>query len=222
MNKRLAIFSAAFFAIATGLPLIAQPTDQEMVTAIKVSPFPVGVVLPFAGVDTPLVRQTLYEQGWLLADGCHLDEKQFFSLWLLVRDKYGAAPAGRFRIPDLRGRIPLGAGTGGSLTQRDLGQQIGEENHALSGSELPSHTHKVTGPTSNVRETHAYYPGRALPATDGDDHSHNVDIASQGPQDVKPGAAHNVIQPSLVVNYIVFFGKHTNKMPSKVAAACTP
>jgi len=53
---------------------------------------------------------------------------------------------GNNNTPDLRGRFVLGSGTGSGLTARSVGQAGGEENHALTTSEMPSHTHGVTDP----------------------------------------------------------------------------
>src|SRR5262249_719190 len=43
--------------------------------------------------------------------------------------------------PDLRSRVPLHMGQGDRLSVRKLGEQIGEEGHVLSLSEMPKHTH---------------------------------------------------------------------------------
>ena len=44
-------------------------------------------------------------------------------------DLRGGDGGSTFNLPDLRGRIPIGAGTGVSLTARTLGQSLGEEAH---------------------------------------------------------------------------------------------
>lgn len=217
-----AIVAALLVGLAFSAASHAQDEEKEIVSALTDLKFPVGLTLPFAGVDTPLIRQSLYESGWLFADGCSLDERDFLKLWLLVRDKYGAAPAGRFRIPDLRGRVPMGAGTGDGLTPRSVGEEVGEESHKLRGTELPEHKHRVSGSVSPVVETHCCYNVRGLPATDGEDHSHKFDVVSAGIQQVEAGAPANVMQPSLTTNFLVFYGKRTSGMPKQVTAACTP
>ena len=45
--------------------------------------------------------------------------------------------------PDLRGKFILGAGQGGGLTNRVIGQTGGEESHTLNENEMPKHTHPV-------------------------------------------------------------------------------
>src|SRR5207302_10745680 len=54
-----------------------------------------------------------------------------------------------FALPDFRGRVPVGAGQGTSLTNRVLGASGGEEAHVLTAAELASHTHAETTTVSN-------------------------------------------------------------------------
>ncbi len=49
--------------------------------------------------------------------------------------------ADNFRVPDLRSRVPVGAGQGSGLSNRALGAIGGLEGVSLSGSEMPSHSH---------------------------------------------------------------------------------
>ena len=45
--------------------------------------------------------------------------------------------------PDLRGRFILGDGAGDDLTNRELNNKGGTEDHTLSINEMPSHSHKI-------------------------------------------------------------------------------
>jgi len=96
--------------------------------------------------------------------------------------------AGQFFVPDMRGRAPVGAGAGFGLSNRAIGQQIGAETHTLSVTELPAHTHGgIPGPSAN-------FSGGANTAHTGT----SASTASTG-----GGLAHNNMQPSLVMNYII-------------------
>jgi microcystin-dependent protein len=44
--------------------------------------------------------------------------------------------------PDLRGRFVVGTGQGSGLTNRNLNDKGGEEMHALTVNEMPSHNHQ--------------------------------------------------------------------------------
>lgn len=124
-----------------------------------VSPNPVGSLQAFAGASAPT--------GWLLCDGSQQAISTYPELYSVLGTTYGALTNGsggagstHFRVPDLRGRIPLGAGsgtqnggsgsgviTGGTaLTARTIGQFGGDER-------LATHNHGVTDPG----HTHGHY-----------------------------------------------------------------
>ena len=60
----------------------------------------------------------------------------------------------RLTLPLTLGRALAGAGTGAGLASRMLGHAVGEETHALSTAEMPSHTHTIT--ITDPGHTHSY------------------------------------------------------------------
>lgn len=46
-----------------------------------------------------------------------------------------------FGLPDLRGRVPIGEGTGPGLSVRRLGEKGGQETVTLTVAQIPSHKH---------------------------------------------------------------------------------
>ena len=54
----------------------------------------------------------------------------------------------------MRGRCPIGVGTGASLTARTLGSNVGAETATLSEANMASHTHTTTVGTESVTHTH--------------------------------------------------------------------
>ena len=46
-----------------------------------------------------------------------------------------------FALPDLRGRVTVGTGTGNGLSVISIGQTGGSETFTMSTSEMPAHTH---------------------------------------------------------------------------------
>lgn len=66
------------------------------------------------------------------------------ALFSLLGCKWGGDCRTTFAIPDMRGRMAMGAGQGPGLTDRTLGQQGGTETHALTKSELATHDHTAT------------------------------------------------------------------------------
>ena len=64
-----------------------------------------------------------------------------------------------FNVPDLRGRSPIGAGTGSGLTARVLGTQYGAETVTLDSTSLPTHSHSNTvsgGSTGTQSASHTH------------------------------------------------------------------
>jgi microcystin-dependent protein len=62
---------------------------------------PIGSVFPFAGTNVPI--------GYLLCDGSLVARTDYPFLFQVIGTTYGAAAGGiYFRVPDLRGRFPLG------------------------------------------------------------------------------------------------------------------
>ena len=72
--------------------------------------------------------------GWLPCDGRSVAISEFVELYALIGITYGTAEAGLFRLPDLRGRVPLhrNSSRGGqsTLSAYELGEAGGEEEEA--------------------------------------------------------------------------------------------
>jgi microcystin-dependent protein len=89
---------------------------------------PVGTVIAFAGDKVP--------EGWLECNGDSIPQDPRYDS---LRELIGQ------RVPDLRGRYVLGAGTGADLTPRTLMQTLGHEQQTLILENLPPHHHEVMG-----------------------------------------------------------------------------
>ena len=68
---------------------------------------------------------------------------QYSALFSLLGTNFGGDGRVTFGLPDLRGRVPVGAhdSTGPGLTRVRLGEKGGTENTTLTVQNLPSHTH---------------------------------------------------------------------------------
>jgi microcystin-dependent protein len=101
--------------------------------------------------------------GWAICDGSLLPIAQNTALFSLLGTMYGGDGVTTFAIPDLRGRVPIGAGAGNGLTARVQGDKGGQENVTILVSQLPAHTHTITlAADSTVATTDR--PASALPA----------------------------------------------------------
>jgi len=80
--------------------------------------------------------------GHLVCDGSSVSQATYAALFAVIGTTFGnAGGAGTFDLPDLRGRHPIGAGTGPGLSARALAATGGQEAHVLTVAEIPAHTH---------------------------------------------------------------------------------
>jgi microcystin-dependent protein len=128
---------------------------------------PIGTILPYAGGQAPY--------GFLLCDGSEVERAKYSDLFDIVGTRFnGNIPligVGTFRLPDLRGRFPLGRdnmdngntvpnSTGGfvdagggnidrvSGTAPDnVGGTGGQSSNSLTVPNLPDHEHNMRGST---------------------------------------------------------------------------
>jgi len=162
---------------------------------------PPGAIVSFAGLTAPV--------GWFFCDGTTISQTTFANLFAVIGTTYntGGEPAGDFRLPDMRGRIPMGLDNMGLGVpagvvvdpQADvLGGTLGFETHTLVTAELPLHSHQyddqyvgattggtLTGPTVvNATSDFVEQIGRTTTSTGGD-------------------GAHNNMQPVIAMSYII-------------------
>jgi len=127
-----------------------------------VSLLPAGSMQMYAGAVTQTVSAgvvtTTSPSGWLLANGNAVSRTTYSALFTAIGTTYGTGDGSTtFNLPDLRSRMPMGAGTGlglnasgtgvtsgTAMTARALGAWFGEETHLLTATELASHTHANT------------------------------------------------------------------------------
>jgi microcystin-dependent protein len=93
-----------------------------------------GEIRMFSGTFAPV--------GWLECGGQILPISEFDTLFNLIGTTYGGDGVETFRLPDLRGRVPVHTGRGTAMTEDyPLGTQGGAEGVSLSPEQLPVHKH---------------------------------------------------------------------------------
>ncbi|MGO4620565.1 phage tail protein [Ensifer sp. 2YAB10] len=91
--------------------------------------------------------------GWQACDGSLISIAQYEALYMLIGTTYGGDGQQTFRVPDLRGRVPMHWGTGPSLSPRVLGQIGGTENVTLTSAQLAAHSHTIFATTTTAEAT---------------------------------------------------------------------
>lgn len=186
-----------------------QVTSGTSVSTPSSPTVPAGIIMAWAGVVAP--------SGYLLCDGSAISRVTYASLFANIGTTYGVGDGSTtFNLPNLLGRVPVGAGTyidpvSGSVT-RTLGASAGAEKHVLTIPEMPSHNHTLTDPGhSHVQSVAASAGGSDLGVL-GTGGLLNTTATNQSTQtsttgitlaNTGGGTSHNNMQPYLVLNYII-------------------
>tara|TARA_B100000780_G_C21106395_1_gene446840 strand:- start:1170 stop:1742 length:573 start_codon:yes stop_codon:yes gene_type:complete len=109
---------------------------------------------PFIG-EVKMFGGNFAPRGWAFCEGQLLAIAQNQALFSILGTTYGGDGRTTFALPDLRGRAPIGPGTGPGLSTRRLGQRSGTETNVLTVNQMPSHNHSTT------TSLHAYIPVNA-------------------------------------------------------------
>ena len=165
---------------------------------------PPGIVLPYAASTAPA--------GYLLCDGQAVGRTAYANLFALIGTTYGAGDGSTtFSLPDLRGRVPVMQD--GSSEFASLNARGGEKTHTLTVNEMPSHNHSGAAaespfsrpakwiggvPASTTGGGYTMLTGDSATGSTGNYHDHALSINSAG-----GGTPHNVLQPYIVLNYII-------------------
>jgi len=153
----------------------------------------IGEIILWAGVDPPT------EPSVLLCDGTHVSSADYPDLWDIIGLTYGGTGSTDFALPDLVGRVPMGASV-----VHPLSESGGEDSHTLTVSEMPSHDHttqphnhtEITAVDANATVLLNLSP-RAVPGS-GNTGNATVDVDVTG-----GGDGHNNMQPYLSLNYYI-------------------
>jgi len=141
---------------------------------------PKGMISPFAGSSAPT--------GWLLCNGSAVSRTTYSALFAVIGTTYGAGDTTTtFNLPDLLGRVPMGAGAGTDLTARTLGAELGVESVTLTAAQSgsPSHDHGVTSVGGGA------HTASGSISTDGHGHSLIMDFSGTASHDHAISGASN-------------------------------
>jgi microcystin-dependent protein len=106
------------------------PLGGEGAGVASADPY-LGEIILFAGNFAP--------RGWAFCDGQLLLISQYSALFAILGTTYGGDGRTTFALPDLRGRVPMhaGSGPGPGLTPRPLGQKMGSETGQCDCDTVP-------------------------------------------------------------------------------------
>lgn len=180
---------------------------------------PAGVILPYGGDSAPA--------GWLICDGREVDQNIWEELFTAVGFNFKPASQvtpGYFALPDLRGRMPLGADNMGGTSANTVQSQSADVIGAIDGAEeknininqIPSHKHDLQDSDNNQ---YYVYQDRQDPTTDTDVEQVQGPSAANTAQRLRNSGniedrnenfnqdGFNVMPPTLTLNYIIYGGR---------------
>lgn len=183
----------------------------------------VGVTMDYAGTTAP--------NGWLLCYGQEILRSTYAALDAVLGETYGAYTDGsggtgstHLRLPDLRGRVVAGKDDmGGSSANRltnqtgglngdTLGATGGAETHQLTVGQLAKHGHPTrmgiqSWSTTDNNQGGIGIRNRGSEAGSYDAHDGAVsDTLGQQVGGTGGDEAHNNVQPTIILNKIIFTG----------------
>lgn len=203
---------AAHAAVSSSVNGFATPT-------MLLAGVPVGMIAMFPSDTMPT--------GWLTCAGQAVSRSTYAALFAVFGTTFGVGDGSTtFNLPDARGRVAVGSGTGTGLTARAVGAVGGKEKHQLAASELPGHTHSGGTSGQSIHHTHEIFVpssnvqlsytatgtgggysvnpmGWETSAPGNNDHTHAVTTNSG---DGCNGVAHENMPPFLALNVCVFTG----------------
>lgn len=83
--------------------------------------------------------------NWAPCNGQILAITQYPALYSVIGITYGGDGKATFALPNLNGLSMPGTGQGPSTSSYKLGQKVGNQTVTLNPSQLPAHSHAITG-----------------------------------------------------------------------------
>ena len=157
---------------------------------------PPGTVIQSAAINEP--------EGWFECDGRELNRLIYTNLFDAIGYTYSTSYGGTdlsFNIPDTRGRVAIGLGSGSGLTTRNLGDKGGEETHTLSLNEIPSHSHSLTrrsNPDDGAYDTNNAHQDESSAAT-----TDRADLGLFNTSSAGGSTSHNNMQPFITLRSLI-------------------
>jgi microcystin-dependent protein len=163
-------------------------------------------------MDTPFIGMIVMfglnfqPRGWAFCNGQLVSIVDNSALFALLGTTYGGDGQNTFALPDMRGRVPIHQGQGPGLSSHIIGDQSGIESVTLITTQIPAHTHILTGVTEAGSTA---VPTNAMPAHTGAlDKEYGVPdtltaMRANAISSTGGNQPHANIQPYLVINYCI-------------------
>ena len=143
--------------------------------------------------------------GWAMCNGQLMPISQNTALFSLLGTTYGGDGKSTFALPDLEGSAPMHPGTGQGLTPRDLGELGGSQFVTLLNSEIPNHTHVLSG-SNNLGDSPLPSQNSLARYANAYNTDTTSNLVAMAPEALAPAGGslpHNNMQPYLTLNFCI-------------------
>jgi len=195
--------------------VLAKATPAQLIGSIDT--MPIGTIIMFGGPVAPT--------GWFICDGEEYSRTTYSALsdalgfdpsnsstWY-----YGTPTTGNFRIPDLRGQLPLMSTSStlsgrtlspNAITTGDLGSTDGNSEVTIQQENLPEHKHDLQdgGDNQYYASSSATYTGTDSVPNDGDTTGIGTRLETSGGVVDLQNLPMNIVNPYLALNFIIYHG----------------
>ncbi|MDR3719163.1 MAG: tail fiber protein [Bryobacteraceae bacterium] len=161
---------------------------------------------PFVA-EVRILPYTFAPYGWALCQGQILPISQYTAVFSLLGTNYGGNGTSNFALPNLQGRLAIGAGQGPGLSPYSVGETGGVENVTLTPQQLAAHNH---GAVAVHDAGNTYSPAGDEWSADGANRAKIYGAAAptvaMGANALSPaggGQPHNNLQPYIAINYCI-------------------
>lgn len=143
-------------------------------------------------------------KGWAWCDGQLLPLSQNTALFSLLGTTYGGNGKSNFALPDLQGSAPMHPGQGPGLSLHDLGETGGSQTVTLLESEIPSHSHEMSGNAQDPATAKLVSPTASFALSQGGGIYQDNANTTLAPEALAPAGGnqpHNNMQPFLTMYF---------------------
>jgi microcystin-dependent protein len=149
-----------------------------LASCVAVAPPALAEINPYIG-DIMTVPWNFCPRNWLPAKGQLLPISQNTALFSVLGTQFGGDGRTNFGLPNLQGRVIVGAGgQGPGLSARFIGEEGGSETTTLLTVNIPSHSHTATLGVVDAAGTSASPAGNRLARTPGNNYNSSPNPAN--------------------------------------------
>jgi len=159
---------------------------------------------PFLG-EIQIVPYNFAPRGWAFCNGQILPISQNTALFSILGTTYGGNGTTNYALPNLQGATPIHWGQGAGLSSYIVGDVGGTPSVTLLSSEMPAHTHQLSGDGS-AATTGTPNASESLGKADVPMYNGATSLTPMSNSAIGVaggGAPHNNLQPYLVLSFVI-------------------